>query len=234
MVYESGIKILLFDFMLIVLLCVDSSIPHQMAFFDVQFNTPSVVLDHYAPLSVSYVPGKNTLSMTFTCQDGYNKARTTWPSNAGLVLVTHTPGCGNYAGGERCYFQVSALNFLPNSYTVVAIGASNPLENALNNAIVEWGTYWPGENESPSSGNQTPSSGVNATGNSTCGSPDAKYGLPTASLGVDFDSTLDDCLGYKNINETDFDGYVDSIGSDDEDDPELTVDTTPDLEGDTC
>ena len=205
-----------------------------MAFFNAQFNSPSVVLDHFASSSVSYLPSANALSIVFTSRDAYNKVQTTWSldTNSDLLLVTYTPGCGNYNGGERCYFQVSGLNFIPNSYTVMATGTALSLENALNNATAEWGTYWPGDKGSSSPRNGKASGGANSTSNSTCGFPDTKYGLPTASPGINFDSALDDCLGYENINSANFAGYVTSIGGDDEDDPGYTNDASKGLEGD--
>ncbi|KAB2573480.1 hypothetical protein DBV05_g7889 [Lasiodiplodia theobromae] len=169
------------------------------------FNYTAVVLDHSDHVSdVVFHSGSGHLNIQFGSPEAYDAAVKSW-NETNLLLITNTPGCGNYDGGERCYFAVTTLNFDQPNLSVRVSGDSQIFADIVNDVTFEWGLWRPSASATASTATSTsePSSSV------SCTPPvDNEYGLPTACLGDDFDLQLDDALGYGDMSEFEFADYV--------------------------
>lgn len=169
------------------------------------FNYTTVVLDHSDHVSdVAFHSGSGHLTIQFGSPEAYDAAVKTW-NETNLLLITNTPGCGNYDGGERCYFAVTTVDFDQPSLSVRVSGDSQIFADIVNIVTFEWGLWRPSAAGTLSTASSTPES----TPSASCTPPvDDEYGLPTACLGDDFDLQLDDALGYGDMSEFEFADYL--------------------------
>lgn len=199
--------------------CVDAAKPGAFAFVSYYFTSHSVNLDHSDHVSFRST-GPGGLAVTFSSQEAFQHASSTWSAKQGLILIAYAKGCGDYEKGQRCYFDVSSLEVDASSgaRTIVARGQAKHPDHLTSRGHTEWGWWSPrtgpagsapgfswnaGPTSAPGSGSGTGSNGGNqAPARAPCAAPlDAKYGLPTACLGEHFDLDLDNSLGYEPLSD---------------------------------
>jgi hypothetical protein len=147
---------------------------------------------------------------SFDNEEAYKHALHTWATDKGLVLIAYATGCGGYASGERCYFNVTQVEYNHAERVIIATGDSRHPDQITNSGETEWG-WWTGQ-ETNSHGSSATKSGDTVTGDSSnasskplgqleCTAPaDNAHGLPTACLGRNFDQLLDQKLGYTELS----------------------------------
>ncbi|TKA67663.1 hypothetical protein B0A49_08059 [Cryomyces minteri] len=270
----------------------DSAKQHQFASMEMNYTVPDVNLDHSAFATPKMDSGN--MVITFSTATAFQHAQTTWITKDGLLLITYIEGCGDFPS-ERCYYQVSSLDFTSTGNTLAAVAQGNPVkaEDIVDHLTFKWGTYKPSgqipvavitttvaPTVTPRPSNNpslsTTSSGANSSsittapifapslasssgsGNdnlttATCSTTDPKYNFTMAALGSNFDTDLDDCLGYYyeltatypitavnglidnyyyELTSTSFAAYVASIGGDDDAVSYYQEDNSTDLHGD--
>ena len=104
---------------------------------------PSVNLDHCDYIEVTY--GPNELTITFSSPEAYDYARNTWNLEEELILVAFAEGCGDWAKGDRCYFEVIDLEFNDGDLIIVASGSSCDPNERISRGETEWGWWVPRE-----------------------------------------------------------------------------------------
>lgn len=214
--------------------CADNQVGYS-AVAKAEFNAPSVVIDHCGYAKTVYSNGQ--LIISFSYPAAYNAAKNQWGDLEKLYIMTYTPGCGNYAKGEHCFFSATKFSYDENTKTITCSGASKPVTELVDGYQVDFGHgnqggYYGAGN---STGNGTHPIGNGAIGNSNstggndtysanltsvCNAPvDNKYHLPTACLGPYFDGDIDSVIGYENGNQTSWaskiPGSIHAIDSDD-------------------
>lgn len=101
-------------------------------------------LDHCDHVQeVRYDAGSGAMTVQFGSQEAYEYAVRTWSTQGGLVLLAHTPGCGDHATGERCYLDVAALDFEPATRRCVARGEPRHPDDLIAKGETEWGWWVP-------------------------------------------------------------------------------------------
>nr|XP_036586224.1 uncharacterized protein CTRU02_03609 [Colletotrichum truncatum]KAF6796631.1 hypothetical protein CTRU02_03609 [Colletotrichum truncatum] len=103
--------------------------------------------DHVA--SIDY--RTEVLTVKFNSEEAYWNAIDTWTSKDGLILIAFAKGCGDYSKGERCYFQVSDLDFGSPGLVITAIGRSSHPDDVITSGETEWGSV-PSDGSSSGSG----------------------------------------------------------------------------------
>lgn len=88
--------------------------------------------------------------VTFSDANAFAHGQDNWGTEGGVLFVTYTDGCGGFDNGERCYFSASAATYDGASLVVVVTGVSIPLQDAVHDANVVWGSYSPAEIDSDS------------------------------------------------------------------------------------
>ncbi|QPG96513.1 hypothetical protein C2857_004429 [Epichloe festucae Fl1] len=160
----------------------DPSESGHFAFLTYHFTLPSVNVDHTDHVTVQYRDNEG-ITASFTNQGAFNHARRSWSTRDGLILIAHVAGCGDYAKGERCYFNVTDLEFKDQELSIVARGDSKHPDEIVTTGETEWG-WWDARKEklapvvsATASGNVSTWVSAIASGNaSTWGSR-----LPTSS-----------------------------------------------------
>ncbi|GAO19596.1 hypothetical protein UVI_02031870 [Ustilaginoidea virens] len=189
------------------------------AFLKYYFKYPSVNIDHSDHVSIDY-HSNGVMTASFKDQDAFNHAQKTWSAKDGLILIAYVPGCGGYATGERCYFNVTGLEYNHQKQTIVAVGSSKHPDQITTSGETEWGWWSADRHGQPrastkSSGQSTSCPNGAAVASNTdadsgdsmgqlqleCEEPvDKENGLPTACLGSNFDQILDAKLGLANMS----------------------------------
>ena len=193
---------------------------------------PAVVLENSAFVGdVKCQPGG--LHVTFTTPSAFQHAQSTWSIEETLIIVSHSLDCGN---GQRSYWNVELVNFIESTRSASIQAAEIALEQALEGGDITWGDYEPTttsasspESTSGSSASgsippyYSPPSGATGgltgnstgaqTGNSACGVPPAPtiYGFPTAPCGDNFDTQLDETIGYLSFDNSSFSSSLEDI-----------------------
>lgn len=181
------------------------------------FLSPSVNVGHSKYIQVKY-DGASEVTASFSSQDAYDHARTTWSTRDGLVLIT--TGCEHLsANADLCYFNVTSLHYIDQERKIVADGGLREPDDIISYAETEWG-WWTANEPAPGADAHKPGADAHkanetalgdnadkdqAWGSGTleldCQAPkDNVYGLPTACLGSHFDQTLDEQLGYSKLS----------------------------------
>jgi hypothetical protein len=198
------------------------------------FNAPAVVIDHCGYAKTVYSNGQLVISFSYSA--AYTAAKTQWGGLDKLYIMTHTPGCGNYAKGEHCFFSATKFSYDEATKTITCSGESKPATDCVDGYEVDFGHgdqgghYGAGNGAGNGTGNGNPSFGNGTMGNgndtyatnltSVCNAPmDNKYNLPTACLGPYFDGDIDDRIGHQNGNQSSWapkvPGSIHAIDSDD-------------------
>ena len=203
----------------------DPTVSATVAHLHVNFTFPSVVLEH-SSLIVGITCESGSLSISLASQEASQQALSSW-SAPSVVLVTHSTDCGNSRAGQRIYYLVESVKLAQNTVTVS--GHPIDLDQALVDVEVIWGAYSPSgspvasssvsagplgsSTASPTSGAPLNSFAASSTSSastiesgSPCGTPPSSTmsGIPFAPCGPDFDQTLDDALGYYNVDDEHF------------------------------
>ncbi|OTB07245.1 hypothetical protein M426DRAFT_20295 [Hypoxylon sp. CI-4A] len=196
-----------------------------------RWNYPSIVLDHSSLVVDVIVTSAGDLLISFSDQSALDHASSNW-KHENIVFITYTEGCGDYALGQRCYFDANQVIFDSESLSATAAGQAKAMEDLVSDVNLAWGAYGSQpvaygtasvsattvspttvETSSPSSTYYS----VSPSATTTCVPPaDTKYGLPTACLGPYFDENLDDGLGYLEAGNFSYGSLVESILIDDE------------------
>ena len=126
--------------------------------------------------------------------------------NDSLILTTQSLNCGD---GHLTHWKASRVSFSEQSLTAVVDAVQVPIQSAITDVHMGWGTR------------TVPISPVNTSSilldDTSCGLPDASTinGLPAVPCGNDFDTTLDDAIGYLQSNNaslsTIFEGYINGL-----------------------
>ncbi|KAF5242897.1 hypothetical protein FOXYS1_15334 [Fusarium oxysporum] len=134
----------------------DPTQPGHFAFLTYYFKKPSVNLDHCDHVSNAKY-GPDGLTITFSTSEAYNHAQDTWDKKSGMVLIAYIEGCGDWEQGERCYFQVTSLEFQKGGLIIVASGNPSQPEDIISFGETEWGWWQPREGrvKHPGSGSST-------------------------------------------------------------------------------
>lgn len=162
------------------------------------------------------------MTASFNNEEAFKHAIDTWTTKEGLVLISYTRGCGDYTKGERCYFNVTDIEYNHNERKIIAKGDSKHPDQITNLGETEWG--WWNANKDNSQASATGSGDAFAWGSTSsstvapaptstssgtdkpmgqleCKAPtDNAHGLPTACLGNSFDQILDKNLGYTELS----------------------------------
>ena len=154
------------------------------AFMTPQFKHHSVVLDHSIYVHDVRMSDTGDLAIIFNDKDAYTHCHRKWKMDEGLVFVTHTPGCGGYENGERCYFRAAELEWDHENNIVKAFGSALSLSDAVHKYELSFGVIQPDEGKDPDTALPCDPAGLD------------EYGLPTQCKGSDFDDRLDSGLGY--------------------------------------
>jgi hypothetical protein len=219
------------------------------------------VLDHSSLIGVA-APDEGTLIVDFSSRAAFSHSQNEWTNSPNMIFVTYTEGCGGYHSGERCYFVAGSIEFDPFTLLVSIRGAAVPLEDAIHDVNVVWGSSaYEDQDDSgtftssgdtdnrptssyhgdtyPSSTSTigaafSPAPSLQSGGGDPCAPPDTVYGLPTTCLGPTFDQALDRDLGFGDTSSFSFDSFVDSITlvSEEDDDQYYSADDTDDEEYD--
>lgn len=196
---------------------------------NLNFNGPSIVLDHYDYVTIQVFSG--SLIASFDNNDAYGAAKGQWQDLTTLyMLTTASAGCQNFEGGDWCYFLANSFSFNDASMSVSASGSPQAIAQAISDYQFDWGRPTsaqspsasgaatasfgsnPSATLSPSTSSGSPASTPSST--ATCIAPiDTKYGLPTACLGPDFDEDLDNILGYIDGKDASWAADIASLGS---------------------
>lgn len=187
---------------------------HMFGYMNLYFSSPAIVLDHCDHTDVHFSESVNGLVIKFTSQVSFNNAQRTWSVDPGLLLVTYTPGCGDYGSGRRCYFQVSELDIDLDALTISAKGSPVSLDDVIHEGHTEWGLYTPDATApmaSTTSANPVENNSFGPSTDNCTGPVDTKYGLPTSCLGPEFDLFLDTGLGFVDIESTNFKDFVNTL-----------------------
>ncbi|KHO01397.1 uncharacterized protein MAM_00398 [Metarhizium album ARSEF 1941] len=182
----------------------DPSESGSYAFVQTFFKSPAVNIDHSDYVAVEYREQQG-MTVTFDNQEAFKNALDTWTTSSGLLLIAYTPGCGEYAKGERCYFNVTDIEYKPEKLVIAAKGDPVHPDQVAHLYEAEWG-WWDASKEKA----QTSASSASASASSApktplgqldCTAPsDDAHGLPTACLGSNFDRILDEKLGYAKLS----------------------------------
>ena len=149
-----------------------------------QFKRHSIVLDHSHYVQDVRMSGTGDLAISFNDKNAYDHCHREWAVDGGLIFVTHTPGCGGYDDGERCYFMAEDLEWDHENSMVKASGDALNLSDAVHKYKLSFGVIQPdGEDDSDISPSCNPA-GLD------------EHDLPTECEGLDFDDRLDSTLGY--------------------------------------
>ncbi|KAF7540137.1 hypothetical protein G7054_g1538 [Neopestalotiopsis clavispora] len=105
------------------------------------FSTCAVNLDESMYISSEY-DSDSGLRVTFSHQIAFDKAKSTWSVDDGLVLIAFVDGCGE--DHDRCYFKVTTLDFDSDKLCITATGSSEDPNDLIDLASTEWGWYVPG------------------------------------------------------------------------------------------
>lgn len=175
----------------------DESRSGSYATVSYHFTRPSVNLDHSEHVSVTRA-GAGVLEVAFHSHEAFGHAARTWSADRGLVLIAFVRGCGDYALGRRCYFDVASLEADASGRRrrIVARGAARHPDDVMSSGATEWGWRRAGPSSGRAAAADAGSTRAPGPGPRCVAPPDAKYGLPTACLGEGFDGDLDDGLGY--------------------------------------
>lgn len=219
----------------------DMSIEHQFAEMNLTYNYPTVILPHSDYISdIKCLPNGQGLEIDFNSTDAYNYVKTHW-TNGSFLLVTYSLGCEANTGeeaGDHVYWLVHDLVFNDAQHSVRVDAQEIAYEDAADEVHLIWGVNSPGGGNgtdvviSHSPGDGTPSTGSynynvsspstgggNGTSGETgtCAQPPAGLNLPTAPCGIDFDTILDQEIGYfdfDNDEATDLEQFAPGLGND--------------------
>lgn len=161
--------------------------------------------------------------------------------------MTFSAICERHDSGDFCYFSSTSLSFSDGDLSVTLGGQITSPDDYIHAGTFSWGDYVPPIAEptyySGGSGDETPiavatptPTGGDADISGTygpqvtkpaCNVFDPKYGLQVGPIGQDFDDYLDECLGhYDDIDDTDFDNYVEDVTDNNNLEPEDVVEAT--------
>ncbi|KAH8897557.1 hypothetical protein GQ53DRAFT_884171 [Thozetella sp. PMI_491] len=132
---------------------------HVVVNSDLQFNFPTVVLDHSALISVTII--QSTVNIIFTSSEAYQIAKETWQETTTVILVTSASS----DSGQYDYHQATSVVFDDILMKAVWATAQIALEEAIQHVHFQWGTYQQGSDSSSS-----PPSGNSPSGSSSSGS----------------------------------------------------------------
>ncbi|EEY19384.1 conserved hypothetical protein [Verticillium alfalfae VaMs.102] len=120
----------------------DPSKAGHFAFLTYYFKSPSVNLDHCDHVTnVKY--DSDELTIGFGSEEAYEHAVSTWADDEDVILIVYVPGCGDYAKGDRCYFQVKALSYKKGDLVIVAGGKPCHPDDVISKGETEWGWWTP-------------------------------------------------------------------------------------------
>ncbi|KAG5988221.1 hypothetical protein E4U54_004729 [Claviceps lovelessii] len=191
---------------------IDPSKSGHFAFLTYFFTLPSVNLDHTDHITVKY-HDQDGIIAKFKNQAAFDHAVKSWSTREGLILIAHVPGCEGFTRGERCYFNVTDLQFKPHELSAVARGSSKHPDEITTSGETQWG-WWDARQGDKASvmTRRSSSSSEDATGRvakspdgltqqlDCVAPPDAGHGLPTACLDASFDQILDNKLGHGTLS----------------------------------
>ena len=149
-----------------------------------QFKHHSVVLDHSNYVHDVRMSDTGDLAIIFNNKDAYAHCHKEWRVDGGLIFVTHTPGCGGYEDGERCYFRAYELYWDHENDVVKASGSALSLSDAVHKYELSFGVIQPDDISDADAAKSCDPAGLD------------EYGLPIECEGPDFDDRLDSALGY--------------------------------------
>lgn len=214
----------------------DPSKQHMFASLSASFSNTAVVLEHSA--FIQDIRGVDEgLNITFTTRKSFEYAMAKWGTDGCLIIVTHSHDCGD---GQRAYWKVGKIVFEDGSFTACLYATEIAVEQAVNELDMEWGTYSPSRTsrvvsstreDSFSSANIVTSSIAYYTSSSPspsndafCATPIASIidGFPAAPCGENFDTVLDEALGYLSFDDDSFssslEAFAPGLGDFDEND----------------
>ena len=166
---------------------------------------PAVVLEHSGFIA-SVKCFANGLIIRFATLNSFKHAQSTWttPQNGSLIITTHSHDCGD---GDRTHWLASRFGFYAQNLTVAVYASQVAISSAFTDVHMNWGT--PNPSTTPGNG----SSPIDPY----CGPLNASVidGFPAAPCGDDFDTTLDDAIGYIPSNNASpnaiLNGYVNGL-----------------------
>ncbi|PSK33439.1 hypothetical protein B9Z65_7326 [Elsinoe australis] len=180
---------------------------HHFGRTAVTYKLPAVNIDYDDNVNIDEVADK--VSVAFNDKESYNIAHDSWSNYDELLLLTYSDICEDHAKGDYCY--ILAKNFTFDSDTNTASASADVVDpvDYIFAVDFEWGLYEPA--------NKAPRGSLRkrqADSTTEACSAVADNGLPIATLGPRFDKRLDDCRGYEKLSDTEYSGYVKSVGGD--------------------
>ncbi|KAJ5108768.1 hypothetical protein N7456_005443 [Penicillium angulare] len=140
-----------------------------------KFVRGTVVLDQSDHIK-SVLCDTNDIQVCFKNSSALQTAESSWGRDGGFNLATYHVGCGDEGSGKRTFFHVSHTSF--NNQTMCAVMTVTEIseEEALESAVLSWGTY-----TDPTNRKRSPTKGhvrVERPGNSNQTLPRHNYTLP--------------------------------------------------------
>lgn len=166
----------------------DSSSAYPYVRLNMTFTEDSIALDQSIYIK-DIVCTSSTLSGIFNNSAAYSYAKSSWPTDSSVILITAASSCSS--DGQNIYFLSSSIVFTDSSDSFVATGTIEAITDVLDNIGMDFGdlTY------------DTDDSSSSSSSDLGCTSPTSSTidGLPAISCGTDFDENLDDALGYYSV-----------------------------------
>lgn len=147
----------------------------------ITYNYPSIVLDHSVFIR-DIVCEAGSLHGRYNISYPYYFAQGAWPVGEEFLLITSAESCAPETGGTA-FFLAHTVTFHDDSLSFEANGQPVELKDIFAEMDIDFG-----ELDLPE----------NVEEDDTCGTPASGTlrGLPAVACGTNFDSSLDDALGY--------------------------------------
>ncbi|RBQ95470.1 hypothetical protein VDGD_07143 [Verticillium dahliae] len=164
----------------------DPSKAGHFAFLTYYFKSPSVNLDHCDHVTnVKY--DSDELTIGFGSEEAYEHAVSTWADDEDVILIVYVPGCGDYAKGDRCYFQVKALSYKKGDLVIVAGGKPCHPDDVISKGETEWGWWTPRDDgHGPKSPSTKTLPGVGGQGTTSSARPTTTARAQNTQSGASF------------------------------------------------
>ena len=118
----------------------DTSLSHMFASLDLEYTKPAVVLENSAYI-FNVTCATDGLALTFTSDQGYDYAKTQWPTFGGdFILVSHSDGCKN-STDERTFWQVTDTTFDDEANACGVKCTEVNITDAATNMKAKWGNF---------------------------------------------------------------------------------------------
>lgn len=181
---------------------------------DMSHNYPVVALDHSLHVVDVHCSGDTNIQARFITKDAYEHARSVWPTEDDLHVVTSAMSCA--PDGQNTFHRVLDMSFDDDTTSVKMKCNTTEMHEVADGYNIEFGQIDPatdasannGTSTSDASSTGTSSTGASTTGTSSTGGSSAGNGTsnssgngtvrgyPAVAPGPDFDQRLDDLMGY--------------------------------------